>query len=351
MDRIPQALFALLRAGLWGRYDEAMASVFPLSPEEWDSVFTMARQQTVTGIVFRGLDFLPEEAAPSMGIAARWMAYADHIEHANVGINKVIARIYSSLAASGQKAVLQKGQGIAAMYPEPLLRECGDIDLYFPEHDGKSDPLAGVSGATREMHPDGSWLYFIDGIPVEHHSYLIDIQAPRSHRYVEGLISEKGYETMLIGEGTEVTVPAPEVNLLLLSTHILKHALGVGIGLRQVCDMAVAMKFYEDKVSREAMREVYRGAGIQRWSELLEDFIVKNLYGVEPNFSGILLDIVLKGGNFGVYSKDRVNASRAELSRKWHTFRSFAGNIGFALKYAPREWFWTMVQLMGGQLR
>ena len=208
-----------------------------------------------------------------------------------------------------------------------------------------------MPGAVREQHPDGRWLYFIDGIPVEHHLYLIDIQTPRSRRYVEGLIAEKGYETVVTGEGTKVSVPAPEVNLLLLSSHILKHALGVGIGLRQVCDMAVAMKFYEDKVSREAMREVYRGAGIQRWSELLEDFIVKNLYGVEPNVSGILLDIVLKGGNFGVYSKDRVNASRAKLSRKWHTFRSFAGNIGFALKYAPREWFWTMVQLTGGQLR
>ena len=351
MDRIQQALFSLLRAGLWGRYDEAMASVFPLSSEEWGGVLTLARQQTVTGIAFRGLDFLPEEAAPPMAIAARWMAYADHIERANARMNEVIARLYGCLEASGQKAVLQKGQGVAAMYPEPLLRECGDIDLYFPEHDGKSDPLAEVSGATRELHPDGSWLCFIDGIPVEHHSYLIDIQAPRSRKYVENLIAEKGYETIVIEGGTEVTVPAPEVNLLLLSSHILKHALGVGIGLRQLCDMAVAMKFYEGKVSREEMAEVCRKAGIRKWSELLEDFIVKNLYGAEPNFSGILLDIVLKGGNFGVYCESRENASRAKLSRKWHTFRSFAGNTGFALKYAPREWFWIMAQLIGGQLR
>ena len=71
MDREVQALFALVRAGLWGRYDEAMASVFPLSSEEWERVFTIARQQTVTGIAFRGLDLLPEDMLPSMGLMAK----------------------------------------------------------------------------------------------------------------------------------------------------------------------------------------------------------------------------------------------------------------------------------------
>ena len=65
----------------------------------------------------------------------------------------------------------------------------------------------------------------------------------------------------------------------------------------------------------------------------------------------VLLDIVLKGGNFGVYSEDRAKASRARWSRKLHTFRSFVGNMGFALRYAPGEWFWTAAQLFGGQVR
>ena len=65
----------------------------------------------------------------------------------------------------------------------------------------------------------------------------------------------------------------------------------------------------------------------------------------------VLLDIVLKGGNFGVYSEDRENASHARWMRKVQTFRSLAGNVRFAFRYAPREWFWTIVQLLGGQFR
>ena len=343
MDKTLQALFALLQAGLWGRFDEARASAFPLSAGEWERVFTLARQQTVTGITFRGLDFLPEEAAPPMGIMAKWMAHADRIEQSNRVMNETVSKLYGHFASAGVEAVLQKGQGVAAMYPEPLLRECGDIDLYFPGHDGVSDPLAGIDGAVRERQPDDSWSYVVDGIIVEHHTDLLDIQSPRAKRYVRRLIEEKGFEKVVTGDGVEVLVPAPEVNLLLLSSHILKHAFGVGIGLRQFCDYAVARRYYEGRVNEEEMREIWRMTGLEKWQDLLEGFLVKK--------TGVLLDIVLKGGNFGVYSKDRENVPRARGARKVQTFKALMGNIGFAFRYAPGEWFWTTMQLLGGQFR
>ena len=343
MDKTLQALFALLQAGLWGTFDEAAASAFPLSAGEWERVFTLARQQTVTGITFRGLDFLPEEAAPPMGIMAKWMAHADRIEQSNRVMNETVSKLYGHFASAGVEAVLQKGQGVAAMYPEPLLRECGDIDLYFPGHDGVSDPWAGIDGAVRERQPDDSWSYVVDGIIVEHHTDLLDIQSPRAKRYVKRLIEEKGFEKVVTGDGVEVLVPAPEVNLLLLSSHILKHAFGVGIGLRQFCDYAVARRYYEGRVNEEEMREIWRMTGLEKWQDLLEGFLVKK--------TGVLLDIVLKGGNFGVYSKDRENVPRARWVRKVQTFKALMGNIGFAFRYAPGEWFWTTMQLLGGQFR
>ena len=389
MDKTLQALFALLQAGLWGTFDEAVASAFPLSAGEWERVFTLARQQTVTGIAFRGLDFLPEEAAPPMGIMAKWMAHADRVEQSNRVMNETVAKLYGHFASAGVEAVLQKGQGIAAMYPEPLLRECGDIDLYFPGHDGVSDPLAGIDGAVRERQPDDSWSYVVDGIIVEHHTDLLDIQSPRAKRYVQKLIKEKGFEKVVTGDGVEVLVPAPEVNLLLLSSHILKHAFGVGIGLRQFCDYAVARRYYEGRVNPQEMREIWKKTGLEKWQSLLEEFIGRFLDSdcalarndnedlqndkcrseqstrsehypchserSEESFykkkTGVLLDIVLKGGNFGVYSKDRENVPRARWARKVQTFKALMGNLGFAFRYAPGEWFWTTMQLLGGQFR
>lgn len=361
MTREFQALLALVRAGLWERYDEAMASFFPLSAECWERVFVMARQQTVTGIAFRGLDYLPEESMPPMGLMARWMAYVDRIEQGSRRVNETVAMLYNHFAISGEKAVLQKGAGVASMYPEPLLREYGDIDLFFPEHDGKSDPLAGIPGAVRTAKPDDSWEYNIGGVIIEHHSHLVDIQAPRSKRFVRQLIAEKGFETIRI-DGCDVLVPAPEVNLLLLSSHILKHALGVGIGLRQLCDMAAASRCYADRVDKVEMEAIYRKVGLKKWSEVLDFFMSEHL-GVSigrndrqnsknyVEISNILLDIVLKGGNFGHFTDKIKLTSRNKMSRKLHTFASFWGRFSFALNCAIREWFWTMVQLIGGQMR
>ena len=366
-----RAMLALLRAGLWGGADPDMDRAFPLSAKEWEAVFTLSRQQTVLGLVFRGLDFLADEMQPPVPVMVKWAAYVDRLEAANAKMDKAVARLFSKFADDGVDAVLQKGQGIARMYPEPHLRECGDIDLYFPGHDGKSDPLESIEGPERQRMPDGSWSYEIDGVMVEHHAYLLDIQNPFRQKFVRSLIDEKGFETVRIGEdeSVEVKVPAPEVNLLLLSSHILKHALGVGIGLRQFCDYAVACRYYADRVDPKEMREIWRRTGLSRWSELLDGFVTDVIArrakpdirhceeGLRPDVaisskkSSILLDIILKGGNFGVYSKDRAVASRNVLSRKAHTLKSFVGNMRFALAYAPGEWFWTAAQLMGGQLR
>ena len=358
MDKILQALFALLRAGLWSRADEAMTSAFPLSGQEWERVYDIACQQTVAGIAFRGIEWLPEEAEPPIGLMAKWMARVDRIERSNEAMNAAVARLYGHFSAHGVEAVLQKGQGIAMMYPEPLVRESGDIDLYFPGHDGVSDPLEGITGTVRERQPDGSWVYRFGGIIIEHHGQLVDIQRPRCRKYAERMIEEKGFERLVLGNGTEVVVPSPEVNLLLLSSHILKHAMGVGIGLRQICDYAVARRHYEGRVNEEEMREIWRLTGLEKWRGVLEGFVETFLE--ESSFADaqdnkkttdVLLDIVLKGGNFGVYSKDRAEASRARWSRKLHTFRSFADNLGFALRYAPGEWFWTTMLLLRGQVR
>lgn len=362
MDREYRALFALIRSGLWGRYDEAMASVFPLSAENWERVFTLARQQTVTGITFRGLDFLPEEMSPPMALTVKWMAYVDRIEQSNRHLNSVLAKLCAHFDAAGEKAVLQKGPGVAMMYPEPQLRECGDIDLFFPEIGEDSDPLKGIPGAESSRKPDGSWEYVLDGVVVERHSHLVDVLRPKARKYTEELIAENGFEKVEAG-GCTVLVPTPEVNLLLLSSHILKHALGVGIGLRQLCDMAVARRYYAERINPLKKNEIWARTGLERWQRALDGFIERYLDSVsspdrqdhtnardEKNI-GFLLEIITKGGNFGRFVCNREMASESLAKRKLHTLMSFIGNLRFALACAPGEWLCTMMQLMRGQIR
>ena len=366
-----RALLALVRAGLWSKADPEMENVFPLSLESWTKVLQMARQQTVTGLVFRGFEYLPEDSMPPMFIMARLMAYVDRLESANRKMYQTLVTLWKHFEAEGIQSVLQKGQGIAMMYPDPALRECGDVDIYIPDYDGHTDDLKDVCGVAGENMPDGSKAYSLDGVVVEHHTHLLDIVSPFRQKFVKRLLDEKGFETVRVGgeDGVDVLVPAPEVNLLLLSSHILKHALGVGIGLRQVCDYAVACRYYADRVDPDEMTRIYRKAGIARWARVLDGFVGRFLDFArndkendlchsdraerveESKNSTNLLEIIMKGGNFGTFTESRENSSRSKVSRKLHTLRSFCGNMRFAMGCAPGEWFWTMARLMGGQLR
>ena len=343
-----KAFFYLVKTGMCGEADPNMDSVFPLSERSWEAVLLLARQQTVVGLVYRGLDVLPEEWLPSMRVMAVFMACADRVEKANAKMNKTIVKLWRHFEEKGIVAVLQKGQGLAQMYPDPALRECGDIDIYFP--DNVENPLEGIADAECKKRPDGSVFYTVDGIVVEQHNHLLDIVSPLRQKFIKKLIADKGFEKVRVGgdDGVYVLVPTPEVNLLLISSHILKHILGVGIGLRQICDYAIARRYYADRVNSAEMQSIYRKAGIAKWSNYLDGFLTPVYDGKNSN---ILLDIILKGGNFGSFTEGRQRATESRVSRKLHTLRSFCGNIRLAFRFAPGEWFWTMAQLIGGQFR
>lgn len=62
---------------------------------------------------------------------------------------------------------------------------------------------------------------------------------------------------MRLEGGLDVRIPSPVLNLLLQSLHILKHALGWGIGLRQLCDMARSCYKLHDEVESEEMKRLH----------------------------------------------------------------------------------------------
>ena len=81
----------------------------------------------------------------------------------------------------------------------------------------------------------------------------------------------------LPGNPTEITIPSPLLNLVLLNTHIMKHAFGWGIGLRQLCDLTRAYHCLQTETDGKALYDLCRKAGIIRWNSLLHTFLVKQL--------------------------------------------------------------------------
>ena len=360
-DKLHTALLTLLRSGLWER-ELDNSSCFPLSEDDWEMLFTMSRQQTVTGIVFQGLQYLPDGMFPPETLLIRWTAEVDAIERRNRKMNRVLSELYTLFHSKGLNPVLQKGQGVAQFYPKPLLRECGDIDLYFNNREAQEEATACVRscGITVKKMPDESSCYLWKGIEVEHHVRLFDLYTPFLKRYTDGLESEKGFEFIMLQDlELFAMIPTPFLNLLLLDLHILKHVLGWGIGLRQLCDMACACYQLHREIDPDEMRTICQKLGLGRWNPLLHIFLKEHLglpeyslpYSEMAPTAQPLWDIVWRGGNFGYQLVNRQQTGHSAWKRKMRTACSFIQNQRFAIRYAPQEAFWIFTGLLKGQLK
>ncbi len=359
-ERTLSALFVLLRAGLWNK-DVDDLSLFPLADDEWQKVYRLACAQTIVGIVYEGMCKLSEELLPPDTLLMPWVAHVEAIEQRNRRMNQAVAELYSLFAKAEISPVLLKGQGVALLYSTPSLRECGDIDFYFLTIAEFQQALNAVKeqGISVCMESDGSACYQWNNITVEHHLRLVDISNPFKQKFLKEVELRNGFEVSFLSDGTKINIPSPLLNLLLLNTHILKHALGWGVGIRQLCDMALACHDFTEKINQDEFEEISISLGIRKWNKLLHSFLLvylglpaASLPYHEKFISPVpLLNLVMKGGNFGQNRSVRIRTYSYAKMRKLVTLTSFLSNIHFSLCYAAKEYCWLILYLLKGRFK
>lgn len=344
-SKVTDTLFAVVRLGLWPDSASVEPDDIRLTPDEWASVIDEAQRQGVLGIFSEGMKCLPEECLPQPEQRIRLLVESDALQKRAAHVEATCEALLARFAEVGLHPLVQKGPAIAKHYAKPLLRKSGDIDLYFSQEEfayarrlaekGFSDD---APEQTVEPEPDGSVCYRWNDVTIEHHNRFFDSKAQ-----FEG-----------------VDFSSDEAMMLVMVTHILKHALGPGIGLKQLCDYAVATERILPGCDINALEGYLRKAGLSRWLGVLDAFVQECLgvphdhllstaIGIKLRSGEPLLDIVLQGGEFGHYNPfRRLMASPAR--RKLNTLRFFVQRLPFALKTAPAEWRHTVSLLLKGNL-
>ncbi len=332
-DREWSIFLRLLRAGLWEK------PIFLLHVPDEDGarrLLETGRQQAVVGLLLRGITRMPKEQLPSPAIRMQMLAEGDEIERKNLQINLVEREVRSFLEQHGLRPIIQKGSQAAKHYAMPLLRQGGDIDFYLP-----GDSFQKACGLIPDgIHaPDGSLVFRKKGIVVELHPRYFDLHLP---------------------DDKLPNVPSVYAELVLYSSHILKHAIGAGVGMKQLCDLARALTGLDGTYDKQELADALRKAGILRWHQMLCSLLVDKL-GMDPKYClpgfkpgnyRTLMRIIRKGGNFGLSSTLRKKGLRARhpFVRKSLTFLAFLIRLPFSLRYAPKETSSTIAELVKGNL-
>lgn len=346
------------------RTREALAWLrFILNPEtampvvtDWAAVLSFADKQSLVGICmpFQCADRLEKEQR------MQWYGLCQRIEYQNKLLNQRIGQLFGMLEEAGFACCLLKGQGNAALYPNPLLRCAGDIDVWVDA--GEEAVARYVKKKFPEEKETYKHIHFpvFDDVSVDIHATPLKLYHPvfgkRLQRWIAQHKEEQfEHKVKLPDIEREVSAPTDGFNVVYQLGHMLIHLFDEGVGLRQMVDYFYVLKHLDASAEeRTALAETFRSLGMLRFARAVM-WIESDVLGlpkerciVNPDTGlgqRLLLDI-LEGGNFGHYSQ-RFKGRNGYYQRRFVKAR----RIISLLPMAPREGIARLLSKVGTALR
>ena len=328
------------------------------SEKEWERLYRIAESQAVLGICFAGVKKLQErERTVPLQLFMQWLAVAAKIQQRNEDMDRKSAEVWALLNKAGLDCAVLKGQGVAELYRIGheemengisvlgLLRQSGDIDVWVKggfevvnEFVQKTKPTKDI--AYHRFHYD---VYADTEVELHHRPTLMRnlFDDRRLQQWCDSfdadtfVMTEKGF-----------AVPSLEFNRIFILTHIYRHFLFEGIGLRQLMDYYFVLK-------KQKGTELQTSQEVGMLSEIkMERFasavmwVLGYVFGIEREYmlcepdekeGRFILDEIMQTGNFG--QGDRRYLGYSKLKR-------MTRHGLHLLMHYPSEVLWTPIWLV-----
>jgi len=249
IDENCNALFALLRAGLWKKE----VTLLPYGKIDYDLVLHLAEEQSIVGHVAVGLKHLVD-TKPHKVVALQFIGRAVIIEQINQAMNYFIGTTVEKMSRAGLKVLLLKGQGVAQCYEHPLLRSCGDVDFFLSDEDYEKAKALLIPLATNvetEYVPNkhlgmtiGSWV-------VELHGSLRMGLPKNINQVLDEIINDtfgNGNMRSWDNGSTRIFMLSKESDVVYVFVHFFNHFYKGGLGLKQICDWCRLLWTYRESI-------------------------------------------------------------------------------------------------------
>ena len=300
------------------RYALGAASSFDACPTEaeWRYIYAQGARQSVIALLFTAVNRLRDEQEPPLELTMKWATEAEDVRALNALLNSESKRLTDLFEVEGYHTAILKGQANARLYPDPMSRQPGDIDIFL---DGGMERVGALltrlglieEGEKPQVHhwhlPEG----FSEVIVEVHHRPLprTDSDTRHTDRIMAYLQGEFETATTFCPEGFRV--PSIAYALVMQLSHLRRHAItGGGIGLRQVVDYYVLLNHATD-AELQQLRIQVKYFGMKDFAAALMWMLQQTLHLpadkmiAKPNrYRGQwLLSFIMEGGNFGFYKR------------------------------------------------
>ena len=232
---------------------------------DWGAICSELREQTISllfsdDLIRRGLD---EQ------VLERWRKTCFGSFRMNLDILNVQQWLYDVLTENSIPFMVVKGAAAAVLYPRPILRTQGDIDIVIaPEwfHEGLQTLIREGCERDGDEAEDSRHINLLkDGVIIELHSRFAKLSSSKAEALLDRWIFEAIPDGIIDREIFGMHFPAPPdvLNGLILLTHINMH-LEEGLGLRQIIDWMMYVYRHMDDGRWPVFRNQAAQLGLER---------------------------------------------------------------------------------------
>lgn len=329
-----------------------------LSAREWDVLYVMAVKQSLAGVLFEGMNnILSKQREIKPSSLYEWYGIQLQSVEFNRLQNEKSKELYSFFWNRGYKCCIIKGQGTARLYPQPELRQSGDIDIWVEGGHKK------VVHFLRDQYIGLSFIDYVNchaafynDIEVEVHFRPTYMYNPFINRRLQKWLEKNKYEQMdHFDDDMGFSYPTIKFNLVFSLIHIYRHIFSEGVGLRQLMDYYYILK-HSTEDDRKVAYSVLRSFRLGKLVSAVM-YIMKKVFLLDDSYllctvcvdeGEFLLEEILRGGNFGQYDDRRkrtVQESRfqrglANMKRNARFFKHYPNEVILSPLWKGWHWCW-----------
>lgn len=287
--------------------------------KEWEMLYRMAENQAVLGVCFAGVKRLQEfDYCVPVPLFMQWLAMAAKIQQCNEDMDRKTAEVWALLNKAGLDCAVLKGQGVAELYgirneelgirnySLGMLRQSGDIDVWVK---GGFDVVNDFVQKTRPTD-DVAYHRF-------HYDMYNDTEVELHHRptLMRNLFDDRRLQRWCDSFGADTfvmtdkgfAVPSLEFNRIFILTHIYRHFLFEGIGLRQLMDCFFVLRARNNNLNLDLNNKLLRELRLMRFAAAVM-WVLSHVFGLEREYmlcepnekeGRFILDEIMQTGNFG----------------------------------------------------
>lgn len=306
-----------------------------LDAATWKSIEETAIKHGVSALTADKALTLPEGCLPPK---SQIMAFISHVEQTKA-LNRKMINVLHKLTDEYQKVnlpfVLLKGLSVGINYPDPLLRNPGDIDLFLYGKGNYKKSIDWISGkgVDLEVGDHIHYTYNFDGIIIENHcriSYFDNRKYDKQFRDWEEELSEKENFTFIEIDGKKFRQLHVEMNAFFIFQHMFRHFVHMGVGFRQYCDWLLFLSKYHSDINPESFTAIAKSYALLHPMQVFALAAVKYL-GVsdsifpfkmisEDKYVDKVIEDIFNSGNFGFY-KHVTKRPKGKMRSLLYSFR------------------------------